>query len=703
MGRVKNAIHHWLAMVAVVLVLMGLTMWGTLSPVGGAARSATAAGLSVFVGYAEDKETRTPDPAQFPVPWVGAPNTSFLGGTVPGQAACGTLSTCYDTGAIRLDNPNPTAVTVNQVSVDDHSSIPGGKVFNNLWGSFTVPAGKSVILTENPPADNPGYDNFDTSGFPSTCTPLTVAPTVTITIGGVASTLVDSTHVLDSGGVDAGTCSPKRDESIQWRPIGAPGSDSATLTLGPSTASAFAGQPTTETATLLDGGGEGIPNAVVDFTVASGPDAGRTGTGVTNSSGNATFTYAGAQGEDELSASVTTVGSFQSNSARILWTNDSATGWTGTDIGAPSPAGSQSFDPTSGTWTVSGGGAGITGTSDQFRFVSQTVASGEGVAARVTSQTGGNTGAEGGVMLRTSTDPASPYYAALVTPGSGIVVQDRSSQGGPTTTLAKPGGTVPAYLWVTNSGTSLTTYSSTDGANWTPIAGSTATMNLGTSLSGGLAATSAKPGALGTTTMNSVVVTSTQPAPQPPVPCPSPWSCADVGSPTTAGSQSFDPNSGTWTINAGGADITGTSDQFRFVWQTQSGDGSVSAHVTSQTNSSANAKAGVMLRATTDPASPYYAVLVSPGAGIKVQERSVQGGTTTKLANPTGTTPAYLEVARAGNTFTASTSPDGVSWTAIAGSTFTMNPGPTMLAGLAVTSHSAGQQGTVTMDTVTAS
>lgn len=507
MGRVMNAIHHWLAIVAVVLVLMGLTMWGTPSPVGGAPAAATAAGLSVFVGYAEDKETRTPDPAQFPVPWVGAPNTSFLGGTVPGQAACGTLSTCYDAGAIRLDNPGPTAVTVNQVSVDDHSSIPGGMVFNNLWGSFAVPAGKSVILTENPPADNPGYDNFDTSGFPSTCTPLTVAPTVTITVGGVASTLVDSTHVLDSGGVDAGSCSPKRDESIQWRPIGAPGSDSATLTLGPSTTSAFAGQPITETATLLDGGGEGIPNAVVDFTVASGPDAGQTGTGVTNSSGNATFTYAGAQGEDELSASVTTVGSFQSNSARILWTNDSATGWAGTRIGAPRPAGRQSFDPTSGTWTVRSGGAGITGTSDQFRFVSQT----------------------------------------------------------------------------------------------------------------------------------------------------------------------------------------------------QSGDGSVSAHVTSQTDSSANAKAGVMLRASTDPASPYYAVLVSPGAGIKVQERSVQGGTTTKLANPTGTTPAYLEVTRAGNTFTASTSPDGVNWTAIAGSTFTMNPGPTMLAGLAVTSHSAAQQGTVTMDTVTAS
>ena len=165
--------------------------------------------LSVFVGYAEDKEINTPDPAAFPTPWAGSPQTLFLGGTVPGQAACGTLTVCYDAGAIRLDNPGATPVTVDGVSVDVHSSVTGGKVFSNLWGSFTVAAGQSVILTENPPASNPGYDNFDTSGYPSTCTPVTVAPTVTITIGGVPTTLSDSTHVLDTGGIDPGTCSPQ--------------------------------------------------------------------------------------------------------------------------------------------------------------------------------------------------------------------------------------------------------------------------------------------------------------------------------------------------------------------------------------------------------------------------------------------------------------------------------------------------------------
>jgi hypothetical protein len=202
-----------------------------------AAAPGSAGGLAVSVGYAEDKEINTPDPTAFPVPWAGSPGTIFLGGTVPGQTACGTLTVCYDAGAIRLDNNTAAPIGVRSVSADLHSSIPGGKLFSNLWGSFTVPAGQSVILTENPPANNPGYDNFDTSSYPANnCTPVTVAPTVTITVGGVATTLADSAHVLDTGGIDTGYCPPKHNESIQWQPIGVSGTGhaTATLTLGSS-------------------------------------------------------------------------------------------------------------------------------------------------------------------------------------------------------------------------------------------------------------------------------------------------------------------------------------------------------------------------------------------------------------------------------------------------------------------------------------
>src|SRR6516165_1407993 len=239
-------------------------------------------GLSVSVAYAEDKHQSSLSPAAFPVPWSGSPNIIFLGNPVYGSTVCGSLPHCYDAGAIRLDNTSSSDIPIDSVSVDDHSSLPGGKVFN-LWGSFTVPAGKSVILTENPPNNNPSYDNFDTSGAPKgNCTALTVAPTVTITVAGVPTTLVDRTHVLDTNGIDTESCSVQQNESIQWRHIGAPGVKTATLTLSPATVTQSVGQKVTETATHLDGGGSGLANATVNFTVTSGPNAGQTGSAVTD-------------------------------------------------------------------------------------------------------------------------------------------------------------------------------------------------------------------------------------------------------------------------------------------------------------------------------------------------------------------------------------------------------------------------------------
>ncbi len=456
-----------MVVVAALALALGWVGLRALPSAGGA--SATAGGLSVFVGYAEDKETINPDPASFPVPWAGSPGVTFLGGTVPGQAACGTLATCYDAGAIRLDNPTTAPITVSRVTVDDHSSLPGGKVFDNLWGSFTVPPGQSVILTENPPASNPGFDNFDTSGFPATCTPITVPPTVTITVGGNPTTLADTTHVIDSGGIDAGSCSPKTDESIQWRPIGSPGTTKASLTLAPSSATAAAGSTVTETATLLDGSGQGIPHAAVAFVVTGGPDAGTTGTGVTDTAGNASYPFSGTPGEDTVVAQVTTVGTFTSLPSHVLWTDDTTTGWTGTDIGAPLPPGGQSFAAGSGTWTVSGGGTGLGGTADQLHLVSKAVTGAGGVAARVTSLSGGRAG----VMLRSTADPASPYYAAMVAPGGDLEVLDRTTAGGPTATVVDTSGGVPASLWVARAGSQLTTYTSPDGITWTPVPGST--------------------------------------------------------------------------------------------------------------------------------------------------------------------------------------------------------------------------------------
>ncbi len=181
-------------------------------------------------------------------------------------------------------------------------------------------------------------------------------------------------------------------------------------------------------------------------------------------------------------------------------------------------------------------------------------------------------------------------------------------------------------------------------------------------------------------------------------PCPTGWSCGDIGSPGAAGGQSL--SGSTWTVQGAGADIWSTADAFHFVWQSLGGDGTVSARVLSQSNTDLWAKAGVMARQGTDAGAPYYAAYLTPGNGINVQYRATSGANAVQLVGVAGSTPAYLRVGRVGNVFTTYTSGDGVNWTAIGGSSLTLALGSTLLAGMAVTSHQSGTLSTVTFDTV---
>ncbi len=153
-------------------------------------------------------------------------------------------------------------------------------------------------------------------------------------------------------------------------------------------------------------------------------------------------------------------------------------------------------------------------------------------------------------------------------------------------------------------------------------------------------------------------------------------------------------------MQGAGADIWGTADQFHYVWQGLPADGGVSARVVTQTTPSGNAKAGVMLRASAAANAAYYAALVTPAHGVLVQYRATTGITATQAVSLTGAAPVYLEVARFGSVYTAYTSGDGVTWTAIAKSSKTLGMSGPILAGLAVTAHKQGVLGSATFDGV---
>ncbi len=96
------------------------------------------------------------------------------------------------------------------------------------------------------------------------------------------------------------------------------------IVLGPTTSTGPVGSTHTVTATVQDNNGQPIANRTVTFTVKTGPNAGLTGTAVTNSQGHASFTYTGngGAGRDEIQASfVQTNGQTAvSNSAYRDWT-----------------------------------------------------------------------------------------------------------------------------------------------------------------------------------------------------------------------------------------------------------------------------------------------------------------------------------------------------------------------------------------------
>ena len=181
-------------------------------------------------------------------------------------------------------------------------------------------------------------------------------------------------------------------------------------------------------------------------------------------------------------------------------------------------------------------------------------------------------------------------------------------------------------------------------------------------------------------------------------PCPSGWNCADIGHPSHLGNQSL--YQGLWTVDGSGADIWNNADQFHYVWRTLSGDGSISARITTQTNSDPWAKAGVMLRANSDSGAPFYDAVATPGYGVSIMYRATPGGYATEAARPGGKLPVYLKVARMGTTYTAYTSRDGLNWTEVPGSTVTLNVNGSILAGLAISSHNTRTIRNATFDHV---
>ena len=357
--------------------------------------------------------------------------------------------------------------------------------------------------------------------------------------------------------------------------------------------------------------------------------------------------------------------------------------WTSTDIGATGQAGRASAS--NGVFTVSGAGADVWGAADSFQYVSQPVSGDFSIVARITSEQNTAQYAKAGVMLRGSLAANAANVILDMVPGGDFEFMTRAADGANETFLAGAHVPLPAWVRLTASGGAVTASVSPDGSLWTTL-GSTSFASSGAFA--GLLVCSHTTASLNTATFDNVSVAG---APA----LPSPWVSSDVGQTGVAGSATF--VSGAFTVRGGGADIWGDSDGFQFVNQGVSGDFTLTARVSNQTDTNTYAKAGIMLRNSLSSTAANVLLDMRPGGDVEFMTRAADGGSEAFLAGTTLAAPAWVRLDRTGSTVTASVSADGTAWTAIGSVTFTP---ASALAGLIVCSHTTSTLSSATFDSV---
>ncbi len=181
-------------------------------------------------------------------------------------------------------------------------------------------------------------------------------------------------------------------------------------------------------------------------------------------------------------------------------------------------------------------------------------------------------------------------------------------------------------------------------------------------------------------------------------PVPLPWLTQDVGTVGVTGNAAFYPATNSYAVAGAGADIWGTADAFRFVYQPLAGDGQIVARVAFVQNTNAWVKAGVMIRADLTPGSPHAMMMVTPGKNNNFQRRPAANGASAGTTGAVAKAPYWVKLTRSGTTVTASESVNGTTWVTVGTATIALPADA--LVGLAVSSHSTTSVATATFEQV---
>lgn len=109
------------------------------------------------------------------------------------------------------------------------------------------------------------------------------------------------------------------------------------------------------------------------------------------------------------------------------------------------------------------------------------------------------------------------------------------------------------------------------------------------------------------------------------------------------------------------------SDGFPFVHQPLTGDGGITARVSPLSGREGRAaepwaKAGVVIKASTTPGSPYAAAMITRGHGVRLQSNFIHDTAGGAVSHDR---PHWVRLTRSGDEFTAYESADGSTWTKV--------------------------------------
>ena len=181
------------------------------------------------------------------------------------------------------------------------------------------------------------------------------------------------------------------------------------------------------------------------------------------------------------------------------------------DIGAVAAAGS--FVDTGASMTITGSGADIWGTADEFHFAYRPLNGDGELVARVTNLTAGHMWSKVGLMVRETVAANSRHGTMFLGALKGAAFQYRTNNGG---SSAGDNGdsitTLPRWIRVQRQGNVIRGYFSSDGVNWTQR-GTVTLASLPTSVLIGVAYTSHVDGTIGSATLDNVTLTGSDPTP----------------------------------------------------------------------------------------------------------------------------------------------------------------------------------------------